>query len=148
MRTFQVWAPLPKKVLSCPGRRLRIFPMAAASPVAGGRRSHLSAGAGEDYGFILDGAGPFPDPRSAWQPVGVHGLSRLVDAGSFNWTDGHWQAPPFSSAIVYELHVGTFTPQGTFTSAIEKLDHLVDLGITHVELMPVIEFPGDRGWGY
>ena len=145
MRTFQVWAHLPKKVeVQVSGK---IFPMMAG---ADGWWTAVvsSAGAGEDYGFILDGAGPFPDPCSAWQPGGVHGLSRLVDAGSFHWTDGHWQAPPLSSAIVYELHVGTFTPQGTFISAIEKLDHLVDLGITHVELMPVIEFPGGRGWGY
>ena len=145
MRRFQVWAPLPKKVEVQVGGK--IFPMTAGAN--GWWTADVSlAGPGEDYGFILDGAGPFPDPRSAWQPGGVHGLSRLVDAGRFQWTDGHWQAPPLSSAIMYELHVGTFTPGGTFTSAIEKLDHLVDLGITHVELMPVIEFPGDCGWGY
>ncbi len=103
---------------------------------------------GTDYGFLLDGEGPFPDPRSPWQPEGVHGLSRYVDHRHFTWKDSTWKAPPFSSALVYELHVGTFTPQGTFLSAIEKLDHLVDLGITHVELMPVAEFSGSRGWGY
>ncbi|GAC1459236.1 MAG: malto-oligosyltrehalose trehalohydrolase [Ktedonobacterales bacterium] len=101
-----------------------------------------------DYAYSLDGAEPLPDPRSPWQPTGVFGPSRLVDHGAFPWTDERWQAPPLSAGVVYELHVGTFTPVGTFESAIARLDHLVALGITHVELMPVSEFPGDRGWGY
>ncbi len=104
--------------------------------------------AGGDYGFIIDDEGPFPDPRSPWQPTGVEGLSRAVSHETFAWSDAGWQAPPLSSAVLYELHVGTFTPRGTFDAAIEKLDHLVDLGVTHVELMPVNEFSGDRGWGY
>ncbi len=109
----------------------------------------LSLSAGTDYAFLLDEREPsLPDPRSAWQPHGVHGPSRLVDHSAFAWSDEAWQAPPFERAIVYELHVGTFTPAGTFDGAIERLDHLVDLGITHVELMPVAEFDGDRGWGY
>jgi maltooligosyltrehalose trehalohydrolase len=107
-----------------------------------------SAGAGTDYRFALDGGEPLPDPRSAWQPHGVFGPSRVVDHGAFRWADQAWQAPPLSSAVIYELHVGTFTPEGTFDSAISRLDHLVDLGISHVELMPVNEFPGVRGWGY
>ena len=101
-----------------------------------------------DYGFLVDGEGPFPDPRSAWQPHGVHGLSRPVDHARFRWTDGRWQAPPLSSAVIYELHVGTFTPEGVFGAAAGKLGHLVDLGVTHVELMPVCEFSGPWGWGY
>jgi len=101
-----------------------------------------------DYAFVLDGEGPLPDPRSLWQPYGVHGPSRLVDHRAFSWTDQGWQAPPLASAVIYELHIGTFTPEGTFEAAIERLDHLVALGITHVELMPVNEFVGDRGWGY
>ncbi len=101
-----------------------------------------------DYGFVLDDEGPFPDPRSPWQPNGVHKLSRVVDHSAFPWSDAGWQAPPLSSAIFYELHIGTFTPEGTFDAAIGKLDHLVALGVTHVEIMPVNEFPGDRGWGY
>jgi maltooligosyltrehalose trehalohydrolase len=104
--------------------------------------------AGGDYGFILDGEGPLPDPRSASQPYGALGLSRRVHHQSFTWSDAGWQAPPLSSAIFYEMHVGTFTAAGTFEAAIEKLDHLVDLGVTHLELMPVNEFVGDRGWGY
>jgi len=101
-----------------------------------------------DYGFLLDGEGPFPDPRSRWQPNGVHGLSRLVDHASFKWTDTGFNARPLSEAVIYELHVGTFTPAGTFELAIEKLAHLVQLGVTHVELMPVNEFSGNHGWGY
>ena len=104
--------------------------------------------AGELYGYVVDDEGPFPDPRSPCQPRGVHELSEAVDHESFAWTDAMWQPPPLASAVIYELHVGTFTPEGTFESAITRLDHLVALGITHVELMPVGEFSGARGWGY
>jgi maltooligosyltrehalose trehalohydrolase len=107
-----------------------------------------SLAAGHDYGFVLDGAGPYPDPRSPCQPHGVEGLSRPVTHHNFAWADTDWQAPSLSSAVIYELHIGTFTKSGTFEAAIEKLDHLADLGITHVELMPVNEFSGDHGWGY
>jgi maltooligosyltrehalose trehalohydrolase len=104
---------------------------------------------GSDYAFRVDGEGPFPDPRSPWQPLGVHGPSRWVDhaRGSRSVQDG-WGQPPIGSAVIYELHVGTFTPEGTFDAVVGRLDHLTDLGITHVELMPVAEFSGDRGWGY
>jgi maltooligosyltrehalose trehalohydrolase len=101
-----------------------------------------------DYRFRIDGSGPLPDPRSGWQPSGVHGPSRLVDHGSFTWTDVTWHSPPLSSGVVYELHVGTFTKEGTFEAVIARLPHLVTLGVSHVELMPVAEFPGRRGWGY
>lgn len=104
---------------------------------------------GVDYAFVLDGAEPpIPDPRSQYQPHGVHGRSRIVDHSAFHWSDKQWNAPALGSAIVYELHVGTFTPAGTFDAAIDRLRHLVELGVTHVELMPVAEFSGDRGWGY
>lgn len=103
---------------------------------------------GVDYAFRVEGEGPFPDPRSPWQPEGVHGPSRHVDHTLFNWTDDGWQQPPLGSAVIYELHVGTFTPEGTFDSAIDRLDYLINLGISHVELMPVAEFSGSRGWGY
>jgi maltooligosyltrehalose trehalohydrolase len=106
------------------------------------------AKAGSDYGFRLDGGELVPDPRSAFQPAGILGLSRLVDHASFQWTDAQWQAKPLGSAVLYELHVGTFTPAGTFLAAIEKLAYLAELGITHVEIMPVNEFSGDWGWGY
>ncbi len=107
------------------------------------------AGAGTDYGYLLDDdPTTYPDPRSHWQPEGVHGLSQLYDQHAFPWTDAKFQAKPLAAAIVYELHVGTFTEQGTLDSAIERLDHLVDLGITHIELMPVASFSGEFGWGY
>jgi maltooligosyltrehalose trehalohydrolase len=108
-----------------------------------------TAGPGTRYGFVIDDNQPaLPDPRSASQPDGVHGLSCVVDHSSFNWTDANWQARPLASAIIYELHIGTFSPEGTFLGAIDRLDHLVSLGITHVELMPVNEFSGRWGWGY
>ena len=103
---------------------------------------------GDRYGYIIDGEGPFPDPRSLSQPDGVHALSAHIDHAAFEWTDHHWQAPPLGSAVIYELHIGTFTDRGTFDAAIERLPYLVDLGVTHIEVMPVAEFPGNRGWGY
>jgi len=103
---------------------------------------------GVDYAFVLDQGNPLPDPRSPSQPNGVHGRSRIIDQGSFRWSDEYWNPPPLSSAIIYELHIGTFTPAGTFEAAIERLPHLTGLGVTHIELMPVAEFSGDRGWGY
>jgi len=145
MRKFSVWAPLPNKVeLQLNGK---LLPM---------RRDEEGwwtvevpdASPGNNYGFKLDGAGPFPDPRSPSQPEGVHKLSRLLDENAFQWSCRNFQAQPLTSAIIYELHPGTFTPGGTFIAAIEKLEHLVALGVTHVELMPVVEFSGDRGWGY
>ncbi len=104
---------------------------------------------GADYAFVVDRADPpLPDPRSHSQPYGVHGRSRIVDHSAFKWTDSQWNAPPLESAIIYELHVGTFTAGGTFDAAIDRLGHLTDLGVTHIQLMPVAEFSGDRGWGY
>ena len=82
------------------------------------------------------------DPRSAWQPEGVFGPSAVIDHNAFAWHDAHWQSPPLDKAIIYELHIGTFSPAGTFDGAIPCLDHLVHLGVTHVEIMPVNEFAG------
>ncbi len=106
-----------------------------------------------DYAFVLDGAEPaLPDPRSAWQPHGVHGPSRTFDPAAFAWTDADWRGPRSGAgvlgSVVYELHVGTFTPEGTLDAALTRLDHLVDLGVDVVELMPVAAFPGRWGWGY
>jgi maltooligosyltrehalose trehalohydrolase len=103
---------------------------------------------GSDYAFSIDNDTPLPDPRSRWQPEGVHHFSRPLDHSSFEWRDAGWQPPPLSAAVIYECHIGTFTPYGTFESAIERLPYLKELGITHLELMPVAEFPGERGWGY
>jgi maltooligosyltrehalose trehalohydrolase len=104
--------------------------------------------AGTDYWFAVDGGPPMPDPRSPHQPSGVHGPSRTVDHAAFGWHDHGWRATPLDSAVLYELHVGTFTPAGTFDGVLSRIDHLVELGVTHVEIMPVAEFPGSRGWGY
>jgi maltooligosyltrehalose trehalohydrolase len=103
---------------------------------------------GERYAYVLDGEGPFPDPRSMFQPTGVHGWSQCVDHSRFDWTDADWQAPPLAAGILYELHIGTFSDTGTFEGVIAKLPHLLELGVTHLELMPVCEFSGPRGWGY
>jgi maltooligosyltrehalose trehalohydrolase len=106
-------------------------------------------GPGTDYGFLLDESDEaLPDPRSRWQPAGVHGASRVYDDSAFTWTDQHWTGRPLPGAVVYELHIGTFTAGATFDSAIARLDHLVDLGVTHVEVLPVNSFNGVWNWGY
>ena len=107
-------------------------------------------GVGEfDYGYRLDGSGQvLPDPRSRWQPDGVHGWSRTYDADSFDWTDHRWTGRQLAGGVIYELHVGTFTAEGTLTAAIDRLDHLVRLGVDFVELMPVNAFNGHHNWGY
>lgn len=145
MHTFTVWAPLASDVALQIGDQK--LPMERGD---GGWWSTESkeAGAGTDYAFVVDGDGPFPDPRSAWQPSGIHGPSRILDHSAFRWTDPNWQPKPLSSAIIYELHVGTFTPEGTFRAIVERLDYLLELGITHIELMPLGEFSGPWGWGY
>jgi maltooligosyltrehalose trehalohydrolase len=104
---------------------------------------------GTDYAFLLDGGNePLPDPRSQWQPDGVHGPSRVYDQDAFVWRDQKWCGRDLAGAVLYELHIGTFTPGATLDSAIERLDHLVTLGITHVELLPVNDFNGVWNWGY
>jgi maltooligosyltrehalose trehalohydrolase len=105
-----------------------------------------------DYAFSLDGGDPRPDPRSAWQPYGVHGPSRTFDVAAHRWQDAGWRGPRegrgVAGGVVYELHVGTFTPEGTLDAATGHLDHLVELGIDVVEVMPVAAFGGTHGWGY
>lgn len=103
---------------------------------------------GTDYAFSVDGGPPRPDPRSPWQPEGVHGPSRVFDPERFDWADGAWAGRDVRGAVVYELHVGTFTPEGTLDAAIPRLGHLVDLGVEVVELLPVAPFNGRHGWGY
>jgi maltooligosyltrehalose trehalohydrolase len=103
---------------------------------------------GAEYAFLVDGGDALPDPRSPRQPHGVHGRSQLVDHGAFAWSDSTWQPPPLDRAVLYELHVGTFSPEGTFDGVARRLDHLVRLGATHIELMPIASFCGVRGWGY
>lgn len=104
---------------------------------------------GVDYAFRLDEEGTaLPDPRSRWQPNGVHAASRVYDHTAFPWTDRHWAGRTLAGSVLYELHVGTFTATGTFDSAIERLDHLVELGVDLVEVMPVNAVDGPRNWGY
>jgi maltooligosyltrehalose trehalohydrolase len=103
---------------------------------------------GADYAFSIDGGPPRPDPRGGRLPHGVHGPSRLVDHSSYRWRDAGARPVALADAVVYELHVGTFSPEGSFAGAASKLDHVVGLGATHVELMPVHSFPGRHGWGY
>jgi maltooligosyltrehalose trehalohydrolase len=140
-----VWAPAAKRVDLVRGGERR--------PLRGTGGGHWqldgeTLAAGTDYAFSLDGGPPLPDPRSPWQPQGVHGPSRAVDHAAFPWTDRGWAPPALATGVVYELHVGTFSPEGTFDGVIGRLDHLASLGVTHVELMPVADFPGHRGWGY
>jgi len=106
------------------------------------------ASAGDCYRYRLDAEGPHPDPASRFQPEGVHGPSQIVDARSFAWSDAGWPGVPLAELVVYELHVGTFTPAGTFAGATTQLPYLRDLGVTAIELMPVADFPGRWNWGY
>jgi len=147
MHEFTVWAPNAQRVAVKIGDVT--YPMRGPSGRGWWSVAVEQAGPGTDYGFLLDeDARAYPDPRSLWQPNGVHRASRVYDQSEFAWEDGGWQPPSFERAVIYELHIGTFTQMGTFDSAIERLGHLVDLGITHVELMPVAAFPGGQGWGY
>src|SRR6185312_1289547 len=106
------------------------------------------AHAGSRYRYRIDGGTLVPDPASRHNPQGAHGPSEVVDPGAFDWTDDEWRAPPWRNSAIYELHVGTFTPEGTFAGVAGKLEHLQRLGVTAIELMPIAEFPGSRGWGY
>ncbi|MCO5969260.1 malto-oligosyltrehalose trehalohydrolase [Actinoallomurus soli] len=143
---YEVWAPAAETVeVETGGSR---HAMTRADRPGWWTADVGAEGGEQDYGFVLDGDGPFPDPRSPWQPHGVHGLSRTYDHGRFPWSDEGWRGRPLRGSVLYELHVGTFTPEGTFDAAIERLDHLVDLGVDAVELLPVAAFPGRHGWGY
>jgi maltooligosyltrehalose trehalohydrolase len=143
---FGVWAPAANRVdVEVAGRP---HPMSPANRSGWWTADVADAADGTDYAFRLDGGEPLADPRSPRQPAGPAGPSRTYDHSAFAWTDGHWRGAPLSGAVIYELHVGTFTPQGTLDAAIERLDHLSDLGVTVVELMPLAAFPGGHGWGY
>lgn len=141
---FSLWAPRPGRVdVEVDGRRV---PMA---PEEGGWwAAEVPARPGARYGFSLDGGPLRADPRSPSQPDGVEGLSAGYDHGAFFWTDARWPGRALEGAVLYELHIGTFSAEGTFDGAIAHLDHLVELGVDAVELLPVATFSGDRGWGY
>jgi maltooligosyltrehalose trehalohydrolase len=151
MQVFRVWAPRADQVqLVLPALGLE-RPMQPADPGWWGV-SVPEAGPETDYAFRVDGSDPLPDPRSAWQPVGVHGPSRTFDPAAHRWTDADWPGPQAGAgvlgAVFYELQGGTFTAEGTLDAAESRLEHLVRLGVDVVELMPVGAFPGRWGWGY
>jgi malto-oligosyltrehalose trehalohydrolase len=106
------------------------------------------AGAGSRYRYRIDGKTDVPDPASRSNPDDIQGPSEVIDPAAFEWQDTQWRGRPWHEAVVYELHVGTFSPEGTFAGVEKRLDHLVELGITAIELMPIADFPGKRGWGY
>lgn len=142
---FAVWAPRPNLVqLDVAGE---LHPMTRSDD--GWWRAVLDVTPDARYGFVLDDDPTvLPDPRSPRQPDGVHGCSQLWDASAAAWTDAGWHGRSIEGAVIYELHIGTFTAEGTLESAIERLDYLVGLGVDFVELMPVNAFSGTHGWGY
>jgi maltooligosyltrehalose trehalohydrolase len=143
---FSVWAPAAKSVdLVWDHGRIAMRPVADGHWQIEVAKWDLAAG----YRYSIDGSAPLPDPRSQWQPAGVHGASYMAEGiGRDQRPRCGFRAKPLDQAVIYELHVGTFTAAGTYSAAQEKLAHLVDLGVTHLELMPVATFPGQRGWGY
>ena len=144
---FRLWAPK--------AQRVDVVLADESRPLSLSRQSEgwfelctTKASAGAGYRFQIDGQLNVPDPASRFQPSDVHGASQVVDPASFEWRDETWHGRPWEEAVVYELHVGTFTPEGTFAGVQRRLDYLVDLGITALEMMPVSDFPGTRNWGY
>ena len=144
---FRLWAPNAKRVALCEHETEHHWPLVALEDgwfelvtreVASGAR----------YWFQIDDETKVPDPASRFQPFDVQGPSEVIDPGAYDWGDGGWRGRPREEAVIYELHVGAFSPEGTFRAAEDKLDYLVDLGITALELMPVADFPGRRNWGY
>jgi maltooligosyltrehalose trehalohydrolase len=142
-RMIEIWAPLASTVAirTADGD----IPL---EPAGDGHWRALDLPPGTDYSIVLDGADPVPDPRSRRQPAGVHAASRAFDSTAFQWTDSAWTGRQLAGGIIYELHIGTFTPDGTLDAAIGKLDHLVGLGVDFVELLPVNGFNGTHNWGY
>jgi maltooligosyltrehalose trehalohydrolase len=142
---LSVWAPAAKSVeLVTPERRVAL--VVDDRGYWQGKVDAADVRAG--YKYSIDGGEPKPDPRSRWQPEGVHGPSHVPEPRCTAAPAAHFRPKALRDAIIYELHIGTFTPEGTYIAARERLDHLVDLGVTHVELMPLATFPGRRGWGY
>ncbi|MCH8344850.1 MAG: malto-oligosyltrehalose trehalohydrolase, partial [Planctomycetes bacterium] len=146
---FRVWAPAARKV------EVEIYPPPegivrhAMAEEGGGVWSGVAdGGPGTLYRYRLDEDWGYPDPYSRSQPEGVHGPSQVVDAGVFRWTDAGWPGLDLETLVIYECHVGVYTPQGTFDALIGQLDALRSLGVTALELMPIAEFPGSRNWGY
>ncbi len=143
---FRLWAPAHARIdLAIDGRE----PL-AMEPLDGGWHERIvrDAEPGTLYRFRLPDGLAVPDPASRFQPQDVHGPSEVIDPTEHRWGDEHWTGRPWHETVLYELHIGTFTPEGTFRAAVGKLDHLVALGVNAVEVMPVGDFPGRRNWGY
>lgn len=142
---FRLWAPDAPAVDLCLEHGW--LPMIRAG---GGwwERTQPGVGVGARYGYALPQGPVFPDPASRFNPEDVHCLSLVTDPGAYTWRDRDWKGRPWHEAVLYELHVGSFTPQGSFSAAVEHLDYLVELGVSAVELMPLADFPGRRNWGY
>ena len=142
---FRLWAPPHREVqIELDGETV------AMKPIGEGWHELVTdrARAGTQYRFVLPDGLRVPDPASRYQPEDVHGPSEVVDPAAYAWRDADWNGRPWQEAVVYELHIGAFTPDGTFRAAIDKLDHLVALGVTAIEIMPISDFPGRRNWGY
>ncbi|SEB57793.1 malto-oligosyltrehalose trehalohydrolase [Terriglobus roseus] len=147
MHKFGVWAPKAQKMSLC--WREQVLAMNGPNHRGWWTLEVQEATCGDRYAFLLDDdSTPYPDPRSLRQPEGVHGLSEIYSHGGFEWHDQLWRGSPKTGAIIYELHIGTFSTEGTFDGAIPHLKYLADLGITHVEVMPVAAWAGKQGWGY
>jgi maltooligosyltrehalose trehalohydrolase len=144
VRAFAVWAPLAGQVdLVLGGARIE-----ATSAAGGWWHAEAVAAPGDRYGFAVDGRPAIPDPRSLDQPDGIDGLSAVYDHGAFPWSDDGWDGGRVTDGVLYELHIGTFSPEGTFDGAVRRLPHLVELGVDAVEVMPVATASGRWGWGY
>ena len=146
---FRIWAPkasMLELVIERGGVPRHMRPLQRE----GGYWEHFEAGAaaGDRYGYVVDGTGPFPDPCSGSQPEGVHALSEVYDPAAFHWKDSAWTPPPLDDLVIYEMHVGTFTAGGLFETAAQELDRLADLGVNAVEIMPIAAFAGRWNWGY
>jgi maltooligosyltrehalose trehalohydrolase len=142
---FTTWAPRVRRVeIDLGGRRHELV----RCTDDGMYSVELAAAEGDDYRYVIDGEHALPDPCSRFQPTGLDGPSRVVDPGTFHWSDGDWRGPALDELVLYELHIGTFTRGGTFAAAGDRLKELAALGVTGIELMPVATFPGERNWGY
>jgi maltooligosyltrehalose trehalohydrolase len=142
---FRLWAPKAERVDLCLANQ---DPRALSKLEDGWFELAIKSTAGSRYQFQINGQTKVPDPASRFQPSDVHGPSEVIDPTAFDWQDKHWRGRPWEEAVIYELHVGTFTPEGTFAGVEQRLDYLADLGITAVELMPIADFAGARNWGY
>jgi maltooligosyltrehalose trehalohydrolase len=146
---FRLWAPAAEHVEICLGSGAAEAALQMAAEPEGwfGLVTELAT-IGTRYRFRIDGGQEVPDPASRFQPDDVHGSSEVIESRAWSWADGDWRGRPWEEAVIYELHVGSFSVRGDFAGVQEKLDYLVELGVTAIELMPVAAFPGERNWGY